>query len=110
MLNRLSMVRMSELIRTREVSPAELVDAHLAQIERVDSELKAFVMTFPSEARAEARRAGWEAPAGPLHGVPVTVKDSFDIRSYPTLCGSKLRIMHRAERDATAVARLRGAG
>src|SRR4051794_22675339 len=101
---------MTELIKRREVTPEELVEAHLAEIERVDPDLHAFVMQFPSEARAEARRLGWESPSGPLHGIPVTIKDSFDVRSYPTLCGSKLRIRHRAEADATAVARLREAG
>jgi Asp-tRNA(Asn)/Glu-tRNA(Gln) amidotransferase A subunit family amidase len=45
-----------------------------------------------------------------LHGVPVTVKDSFDMAGVPTLCGSKFRLGHRAAEDATAVARLRAAG
>jgi Asp-tRNA(Asn)/Glu-tRNA(Gln) amidotransferase A subunit family amidase len=47
---------------------------------------------------------------GPLHGVPVTVKDSFDMAGIPTLCGSKFRLGHRAADDATAVERLRAAG
>jgi Asp-tRNA(Asn)/Glu-tRNA(Gln) amidotransferase A subunit family amidase len=47
---------------------------------------------------------------GALHGVPVTVKDSFDLTHYPTLCGSKFRLGHRAAGDATAVARMREAG
>src|SRR5262249_49260277 len=47
---------------------------------------------------------------GPLHGVPVTVKDSFDLAGYPTFCGSKFRLGHRAAHDSTAVARLRAAG
>ncbi len=101
---------MTDLIKRREVTPEELVEAHLAQIERVDPKLHAFVMQFPSEARAEARRLGWESPSGALHGIPVTIKDSLDIRSYPTLCGSKLRLRHRAEYDSTAAARLRSAG
>ena len=45
-----------------------------------------------------------------LHGVPVTVKDSFDMAGLPTLCGSRFRLGHVAERDATAVRRLRDAG
>jgi len=101
---------MSEMIRTRKISAEELVEAHLDQIERVDPQLHAFVMRFPSEARAEARRCGWEPNAGPLHGIPLTIKDSIDVRSYPTLCGSKLRLRHRAERDATVVEKLRIAG
>ena len=47
---------------------------------------------------------------GPLHGVPVTVKDSFDMAGLATLCGSKFRLGHRAAADATAVARMRAAG
>src|SRR3954470_2690995 len=101
---------MTDLVKRREVTPEELVEAHLAQIERLDPTLHAFVMQFPSEARAEARRLGWESPSKALHGIPVTVKDSLDVRSYPTLCGSKLRLRHRAEHDATAVNRLREAG
>ncbi|MBC7926055.1 MAG: amidase, partial [Bryobacteraceae bacterium] len=110
MLNHLPLVRMSELIRTKQITSEELVEAHLAQIDRVDGDLKSFVMTFPSEIRAEARRAGWEPAEGPLHGIPVSIKDSFDVRSYPTLCGSKLRLRHHASHDSTAVARLRAAG
>lgn len=49
-------------------------------------------------------------PLGPLHGIPLTVKDSFDIEGLPTLCGSRLRLGHRAAHDATAVARMRAAG
>src|SRR5258708_5262925 len=49
-------------------------------------------------------------PPGLLHGVPVTVKDSFDMAGLPTLCGSRFRLGHRASEDATSVARLRAAG
>ena len=66
------------------------------------------------EARAAARAAEDAVMRGEslglLHGVPVTVKDSFDIADLPTLCGSRFRLGHKAARDATAVARLRAAG
>jgi Asp-tRNA(Asn)/Glu-tRNA(Gln) amidotransferase A subunit family amidase len=98
------------MIRSREISSTELVEAHLRHIERCNDHINAFVMQFPSEARAAARMADNESPAGPLHGIPVTVKDSFDIRDLPTLCGSRLRLHHRAHADSTAVRKLREAG
>jgi len=105
---------MASLVRGGEVSPVELVEAHLAQIERLNPKLNAFVVVLADEARRQAHEA--EAAlrrgdrVGPLHGIPVTVKDSFDVAGQPTLCGSKLRLGHRAARDATSVARLRSAG
>ena len=101
---------MTEMIRQRKLSPVELVDAHLAQIEKHNPALNAFVMEFPSEARALARRAEIEPPEGPLHGIPVTIKDSFDMRDLPTLCGSRFRLDHRAANDAWVVTRIREAG
>ena len=50
-----------------------------------------------------------EAP-GLLHGVPVTVKDSFDMAGLPTYCGSRFRLAHRATKDSTSAARFRAAG
>jgi len=110
MPHRLTLTQMAELIRQRKLSPMELVDAHLDQIEKHNPALNAFVMRFPSEARAAARQAELDRPEGPLHGVPLTIKDSFDIRDLPTLCGSRFRLSHRAQRDSTAVTRLRQAG
>jgi Asp-tRNA(Asn)/Glu-tRNA(Gln) amidotransferase A subunit family amidase len=98
------------MIRARKISSSELVDAHLRQIESVNPHVNAFVMRFPSEARAAARHADKEGCGGPLHGLPVTVKDSFDMRGLPTLCGSRFRLHHRADSDSTAVRRLRDAG
>jgi Asp-tRNA(Asn)/Glu-tRNA(Gln) amidotransferase A subunit family amidase len=105
---------MAAMLRDRAISPIELVEAHLRQIEKLNPKINAFVAIRAEQAREEARLA--EAAIsrgealGPLHGVPVTVKDSFDLADYPTLCGSKFRIGHRAARDATVVARLRAAG
>jgi Asp-tRNA(Asn)/Glu-tRNA(Gln) amidotransferase A subunit family amidase len=105
---------MASLIRDGEISPVELVDAHLRQIRKLNPVLNAFVEVYPEEALEQARnlqdlQAHGEIP-GLLHGVPVTVKDSFDIAGRPTLCGSCLRQGHRAAHDSTAVARLRAAG
>jgi Asp-tRNA(Asn)/Glu-tRNA(Gln) amidotransferase A subunit family amidase len=111
---RSSLCLMASLIRERALSPLELLDAHLAQIARSNPRLNAFVSVLHETAREEARRAGSALMRGDclglLHGVPVTVKDSFDVAGVPTLCGSKLRCDHRASEDSAAVARLRAAG
>lgn len=106
MPNRLPLTRMAALIRERKLSPGEVVDAHLAQIEKHNPALNAFIEVYASEARAAARNV----PAGPLHGVPVTVKDSFDIAGKVTTGGSRLRLGERATEDAVSVARLKRAG
>ena len=105
---------MAQMIREREISPVELIRAHLRQIQNANPKLNAFVVIMAEEALAAAKQA--EAAIirgdalGLLHGVPVTVKDSFDIAGLPTLAGSKFRLGHRADSDATSVARLRAAG
>jgi amidase len=105
---------MAAMVRERAISPVELVEAHLQQIERRNPSLNAFVTVMGEEALREARAR--EAalvraePLGLLHGVPVTIKDSFDVAGYATQVGSRLRAGHRATRDAAAVARLRAEG
>ena len=105
---------MASLVRDGAVSPSELVEAHLRRIENRNPSLNAFVMVLADSAREAARSRERSAargePLGLLHGVPVTVKDSFDIEGLPTQVGSRLRIGHRASADAAAVARLRIAG
>jgi Asp-tRNA(Asn)/Glu-tRNA(Gln) amidotransferase A subunit family amidase len=96
--------------RSGEISPIELVEAHLAQIERLNPKLNAFVSLLADEARAAAKAAKDVRERGRLHGVPVTIKDSFDVKGQPTLCGSRFRIGHRAAEDSTSAARLRAAG
>lgn len=105
---------MVSMVRDRDVSPVELVEAHLRQIEAANPAINAFVAVRAEEALAEARQV--EAVhrrgerMGLLDGVPVTVKDSFDVAGLPTLAGSRLRLGHRAGCDAAAVARLRAEG
>lgn len=105
---------MAAMVRERRISPVELVDAHLRQIAAQNPRLNAFVVVLDAQARQAAKLAEREvmsgATLGPLHGVPVTIKDSFDIAGLPTLCGSKFRLDHRAGEDAAATARLRAAG
>jgi Asp-tRNA(Asn)/Glu-tRNA(Gln) amidotransferase A subunit family amidase len=113
-LNYLTLTEMAEHVRRRQVSPVELVEAHLAQIEQSNPAINAFVLLLADQARTAATRA--EASAmrgeimGPLHGVPVTVKDSFDMEHLPTTCGSRLFQDLPARRNATSVQRLLDAG
>jgi len=105
---------MAAMVRERRISPTELVDAHFRQVAKHNPNVNAFVVLLEEEARAAAKKAETAImrgeSLGPLHGVPVTVKDSFDMAGLPTLCGSKFRLGHRAAEDATAVARMRAAG
>ncbi|HEY1337348.1 MAG TPA: amidase [Bryobacteraceae bacterium] len=105
---------MVDMIREGAISAVELVEAHLRQIERRNPELNAFVDILGERALREARERDAERargePMGLLHGVPVTVKDSFDVAGLATNVGSRLRIGHRAAEDATVVARLRAEG
>jgi len=114
MPHRLSLSEMAIQLRARRISPQELLEAHLERIERVNAALNAFVAVLAEEARSAARTADQKLArgeaCGALEGVPVTVKDSFDLEGYPTLCGSRFRLGHRAAADATAVAKLRAAG
>jgi len=114
MLNRLTLTQMAVQLRERRISPIELAEAHLWQIERLNPKLNAFVEVFADQAREQAKAAERAAARGEslgsLHGVPVTIKDSFDIAGLPTLCGSRFRRGHRAASDSTAVARFKAAG
>jgi amidase len=106
MLHRMSLEAMARLVRERQASPAELVEAHLAQIARENPRLNAFIAIYAEEARARAQ----ESLSGPLAGVPITVKDSFDIAGKVTTGGSLLRQNAVAAGDSTVVARLKAAG
>jgi amidase len=114
MLNRLTLTQMAAEVRSGRASSGEVVEAHLAQIEAQNPRINAFVSIFGGEVRAAAKKADEvrcrRVEIGPLHGVPLTIKDSFDMAGQPTYCGSKLRLDHRAKEDSTSVARLRAAG
>ena len=98
-------------VRGRKISPLELLDAHLTQIRKEQPRINAFVDVYEESARLAAKQATesllLDGEFPPLHGIPVTIKDSFDILGHPTLCGSRFRLEHVADQDSTAVARLR---
>jgi aspartyl-tRNA(Asn)/glutamyl-tRNA(Gln) amidotransferase subunit A len=105
--------KLAELIRTREVSPVEVMQAHLDRIEAVNPKVNAIV-TIVEDALKSARRA--EAAVqrgdqlGPLHGVPFTAKDSIDTARVPTQRGTPIFKGRTPQTDATSVARLKKAG
>jgi fatty acid amide hydrolase len=105
---------LAALLRAGETSAREVVDAHLARIEEVDDRLNAVVVRRFEEARreadaADARRVRGEA-LGPLHGIPFTVKDQFDLAGSPTTFGVARLNGRIAGRDSAMVAALRAAG
>jgi aspartyl-tRNA(Asn)/glutamyl-tRNA(Gln) amidotransferase subunit A len=100
-------------IRTRDLSPVELVDDLLARVERSGA-LGAFITVTADAARAQAREAAREISAGryrgPLHGIPVSLKDLIDTQGIRTTCGSRILAGRVPDRDAAVTARLRDAG
>ncbi|MFH8346621.1 amidase [Streptomyces sp. NPDC018045] len=105
---------LAELIGSRQVSAAEVAEAHLRRIEAVNPEVNAMVTVLADQALAAAEAADAAVAAGevlgPFHGVPFTVKDSLDVAGAVSTRGSVLFKDHVADADATAVARLRAAG
>lgn len=102
-------------VRQRSVSAAEVLEAHIARIERLDPVLNCFTARTFDRARADAkeidRKCAAGLDAGPLAGVPVAVKNLFDIAGLPTLAGSKIeRDAPPAAADALLLRRLTAAG
>jgi amidase len=110
----LSAVFMAEQIRKKKISPVEIVDAHLAQIEKLSPKLNAFVQVDAKRAQQAAQDAEvavmHEETLGPLHGVPVSVKSSVAVEGMLCESGTRLRAGFVPAQDAPLVARLRAAG
>ncbi|MGD1021920.1 MAG: amidase [Candidatus Sulfotelmatobacter sp.] len=110
----LSALSMAELVRKKKISPLELVNAHLAQIERLQPRLNAFVQVDAERARQSAQDAESAvmnpAPLGPLHGVPLSIKSSFCVEGLRCEAGTRLRAGFIARQDAPLVTRLKNAG
>jgi amidase len=105
--------QLAEAVRRRELSSRELLDHYLARIERVNPSLNAVVTLDPDGARraadaADAALARGDA-VGPLHGIPMTIKDTYETTGMRTTCGVPAWD-HVSERDADGVRRLRDAG
>ena len=108
-----SLTRIAELIKSGAVSPVEVAEAHLDQIGKLNPHLNAIVTLAPDllekakEAESALQRGGH---VGPLHGVPVTIKDTIETAGLLSTSGSKLRADYIPAKDAPAVARLKAAG
>jgi len=108
-----SLTRIAELIRSGAVSPVEVAEAHLDQIGKLNPQLNAIVTLAPDllekakEAESILQGGGH---VGPLHGVPVTIKDTIETAGLLSTSGSKLRDDYIPAKDAPAVARLKAAG
>jgi Asp-tRNA(Asn)/Glu-tRNA(Gln) amidotransferase A subunit family amidase len=104
----------AEEIRQGRLTPVDLLDSCLKQIDRYEERVRAWVLIDREGARQQAEWAAAEIKRGhyrgPLHGIPVGIKDIIDVFDWPTAAGSKLWANAIARRDAPVVARLRQAG
>jgi aspartyl-tRNA(Asn)/glutamyl-tRNA(Gln) amidotransferase subunit A len=110
----LSIAEAARQIERRTLSPVELVQSALDRIEAVEDRLNAFVVVTAEQALEAARQAEQEIAGGgsrgPLHGIPVGIKDLYDVAGLPTTSSSAVRAEHVATEDSACVARLRDAG
>jgi len=113
-LTSLSAVDLAASIRDGQYSSEEVVDAHLTRIAEIDPQIEAFAFLDPDHARKQAKQADMVRrsgrPLGPLHGVPVAVKDIIDTGGIPTENGTVLDAGRRPSKDAAVVGQLRTAG
>jgi len=104
----------SAALERGEVSPVELVETCLARIEALDTRLHSYVLTMPEAARAAAKVAEADlrrgARKGPLHGIPIALKDIYETAGIRTTGHSKIKLDHVPRQDATAVRLLAKAG
>lgn len=109
----LSAKRQAALIRKGTIGARELLDHYIARVERLDPRINAVVVRDFDRARKQATaldRNKAKGPTGPLHGVPMTIKESFDAVGLPTTWGIPALKDHRAKADSVTVARYRAAG
>ncbi|MEH2501788.1 MULTISPECIES: amidase [unclassified Bradyrhizobium] len=113
-LHYLELTELAACIRTRKISPLEATRAQLDRIAALDGELGSYVRVMADAAMAQAEAAHAEIAAGryrgPLHGIPIAVKDLFWTRNVPTAAGTVVHSDFRPDEDATVVHRLNEAG
>ena len=110
----MTIVEFGRRLRARTITAEQITEQCLQRIEADNPRLNVFITVMQDEARRQARDADRELSAGhdrgPLHGVPISIKDLIDVRGTPTTAASRVRDGHVADRDAPAIARLREAG
>ncbi|HTW50333.1 MAG TPA: amidase [Stellaceae bacterium] len=110
----LTIAEAARLIEKKELSPVELTESRLARIEKLDGRLHSFIRVLADEAHAAARTAESEIMAGrykgPLHGIPIGLKDIYETKGVPTTGHSKVMQDHVPAADGFTVARLKDAG
>jgi Asp-tRNA(Asn)/Glu-tRNA(Gln) amidotransferase A subunit family amidase len=113
-LNFLAATTMAQQVKQKKISPVDLIEAHLLQIEKLNPTLNAYVQVDTDGARAHAHRAHEmivrDEALGPLHGVPVSIKSSIAVSGMLCETGTRLRAGLKASDDAVLVKRLRAAG
>jgi aspartyl-tRNA(Asn)/glutamyl-tRNA(Gln) amidotransferase subunit A len=110
----MTIARAAPLIRARALSPTELTEMYLGRIEHLDPTINAYITVTAERARADAARATEEIAAGeyrgPLHGIPIALKDLIETAGIRTTAGSKILADWVPEEDSTVARRLREAG
>ncbi|HWD57642.1 MAG TPA: amidase [Stellaceae bacterium] len=110
----LTIAEAARLIETKELSPVELTQSRLDRIAKLDGQLHSFIRVLPDQAHAAARAAESEIMAGryrgPLHGIPIGLKDIYETAGIPTTGHSKVMQDHVPSADAFTVANLKAAG
>ena len=113
-LHFLTIRQASELLRRRELSPVELTRAFLDRIQATDDRLHCFITLLSDQALEQARTAEAEIITGgykgPLHGIPIALKDLYDTAGIRTTSGSRVDTDRVPVEDCTAYARLKAAG
>src|SRR6185369_16151288 len=109
-----TVAELSRALQSRSITSAAVTERCLEQIAGRDPSINAFITVLADQAREQARAADREIWAGryrgPLHGVPISLKDLIDLRGTPTTAASRVRAGHIAADDARVTARLRDAG
>jgi aspartyl-tRNA(Asn)/glutamyl-tRNA(Gln) amidotransferase subunit A len=109
-----TIAELARALHDRQLSSETVTSRCLARIEERNPSINAYITVLAEQALAGARRADSEIARGehrgPLHGVPISLKDLIDLRGVPTTAASRVRDGHTAARDAVVAARLRGAG
>ena len=110
----ITILELSRALQARQTTAEAVLDKSLQRIAERNPTLNAFITVFEDDAREGARTADREIRSGqyrgPLHGVPISLKDLFDVRGAATTAASRVRHGHIADRDAAAVTALRHAG